>query len=363
VTSSEPFSPSPPPPVARGSRLPRRSPTKAGPAPTGAPDNAPSPPARRNHLGLILRLAIGAIILAAILHIVGVRETITLLAGASKPYLAAAAALYFLMHVAKTWRWHAFLQSQHFDFPRGHALHVYFLSSLVGAFTPGRIGEASRLLAPAQGNRRYAESLACTAIDKAFDVWLLILLLVASSFSTLLSSHEALVLRLLGAAAAIGTALSIALLFRFAAHPPRIPAALLRLAPRTWARVLTEQPQRLLTAAASSLRAHWLRAVVLTLLFWVLHVGCHYLMLLSLASSMDLWYFVLCLTLVGLVEFVPITVCGLGTREVLLVYLFGRAGLGADIALAFGLLSICFTYLVTALFTFAVGIAIKKGTR
>jgi uncharacterized protein (TIRG00374 family) len=308
----------------------------------------------------MIRLGLGILILLGVIVYVDMRAVMDLVASTHLLYLLAAVTLYFSMYVIKTLRWRVFLSSQDLHVGLSDALSYYLSSSFFGAFTPGRVGEITRLFGPARENRRYAESLACTAVDKGFDVLLLLVLLVLSSFSPLLEAREVSVLRIIGG---IGTASAIAgilWIFALAKRTDGISPTLIRLAPAAWQETLESQPRNFFEASADSLRKRWIPASLLSVLFWVSHVLCHFCLLLALGVSMDIWYFILCLTLAGVVEFVPVTICGLGTREVLLVFLFEKAALSADVAVAFCVLNVFLIYVMTGLFAAAMQLVRKK---
>ena len=310
-----------------------------------------SSPPRSSRLVFAARFAVGIVLLVLVLIRVGLREPWRILSHATFGYLVAAIALYATMFLLKMLRWRTMLHCQKIAVSPLKALDLYLFSSLFGAFTPGRVGEAVRAIVPAREGKRYAESLACTAVDKAFDVLLLAVLLVAASRSALLSAGESRAL-LWSGVALVGIITFAYIATRTAVRRGlRIAPAIARLLPGSWRPAIADYPDRFAAAGLACVRQAWLPGTVLTALFWVAHVGCHYLILQSLGAGMDIWYFVLCLTLCGLVEFVPVTVCGLGTREYLLIFLFAKAGLGEDVALAFALMNIIFTYALTGLFS------------
>lgn len=296
----------------------------------------------------------GAFLLALIFRQVGAAEPLALLARAHKGYLAAAAALYFLMYLVKAERWRYLLALEGIPLGLARSLSWYISSSLFGAFTPGRVGEAVRILGPAREGRRYAESAACAAADKGFDLGLLAALLCGTSFASLLSFAESAGLLGCGLAGGAGLLAGWGAARVLARRAVALPGWLLRLAPGAWRESMREQPQRFFAAVGHCVGAGWWVGVGSTGLFWVLHVTCHFLILRALGGSLGLGYFVLCLTLSSIVEFVPITVSGAGTREYLLIHLFARAGLDGGLAVAFGLMSLVFTYLVSGVFLLAV---------
>ena len=313
-----------------------------------------SEPTRQFRALFAARLAVGIALLGLVLWRVGWREPWRLLTGVAPIPLVCALLFYGVMYLLKTLRWRMMLRHQRIRLSLSEALELYLFSSLFGAFTPGRVGEAVRAVVPAREGKRYAESLACTAVDKACDVALLAVLLCAASWSSVLSAKEGRVLFWSGVALAGGLAVAYVVAWAAARRTVAPPAWLLRASPASWRAALADQPNRFIDACLSCVRQAGCHAAVLTALFWVAHVACHYGILLSLGGRMDLWYFVMCLTLSGLVEFVPVTVCGLGAREYLLILLFAKVGLTAELAVAFALMNLVFTYAVTGGFTLGV---------
>ena len=310
----------------------------------------------------LLRLCLGVLILVAVIWRVGLSGTWAVLKEANVLYLLGAVDLFFLMYLVKSLRWRTLLAQQDMHLSVWRALSLYVSTSLFGYFTPGRIGEAVRVLPPARDQKRYAESLACTAVDKSFDISLLAILLCLASLSSLLSRKEATALFAAGIVIACVLTCGLVLLAISARKGVVIPGIMLRLMPVSWREAVEKQPNRFVTAGIQCLANTWRTGVGCTALFWILHVGCHYLIFLALGGRMDPWYFVLCLTLSSLIEFIPVTICGLGTREYLLVYLFGRVGIETGTALAFALVNVFFIYAVTSIFTLALWAAFdEKG--
>lgn len=308
----------------------------------------------RKRLSIIIRACIAIVLMGAVFRRVGLKAALGELADVRKEYILAAIAIYFLMYLVKCIRWRFLLGVQNMHLTLWRSLSVYIFSSLFGAFTPGRVGEAIRIIGPARADGLYAESAACAAVDKGFDIALLAVLLGAASACSLLSTYESMTLIAFGVAGIFLLALGLIIVRHLATRNVAIPAALLRFAPQSWNEAVRGQPRRFFGAVMDCTRRGWSLGLLATGTFWILHVACHFLILRALGGSMNMGYLVLCLVLSSIVEFVPVTVCGLGTREYLLIYLFGRVALPEELAVAFGLMNLVFTYLVTGLFMFAI---------
>ena len=309
---------------------------------------------RKKMLTILLRACIAAALLVAVFRRVGLKAALGEFADVRKEYIIAAIVIYFLMYLVKCVRWRFLLGVQNMHLTLWRSLSVYIFSSLFGAFTPGRVGEAIRIIDPAKAEGLYAESAACAAVDKGFDIALLVVLLGAASACSLLSTYESMMLLAFGVSGIFLLAIGLIIVRHLATRDVAIPAALLRFAPQSWIESVRGQPRRFFRAVVDCVKRGWSLGILATGTFWILHVACHFLILRALGGSMNMGYLVLCLVLSSIVEFVPVTVCGLGTREYLLIYLFGRVALPEELAVAFGLMNLVFTYLVTGLFMFAI---------
>jgi len=296
------------------------------------------------------RVAIGLFLVVVVVASVDLGNTAEILRRAHLPYLGGMTLLFFCLFVVKTFRWQHFLRINALAMPFGKALHTYIVSCLMGFCTPGRLGEVMRIVPPAKASGRYVDSTACAAVDKAYDVALLAGLLCVGALSPMLPS----VLRWtgggLGVLIIVCLAMGFVLVRRWVKSGAPIPDKIFDVLPKTWRTYVAEKPANFFRVSYVTALRSWLAGPALTILFWIVHVACHYMMLRSLGKSMDLGYFIMCLILVSLVEFVPISIAGLGAREVLFVYLFEPAGLSKEEATAFATLNLFLMYIVTSVF-------------
>lgn len=297
-----------------------------------------------------LRVAVGLFLVVVVINSVDLGLTAEILGRAHLSYLGGMVLLFFCLFLVKTFRWQHFLRINKLAMPLGIALYTYILSCLIGFCTPGRLGEVMRIVPPAKASGRYADSTSCAAVDKAYDVALLAILLCVGALSPMLPG----VLRWTGGALGmliiVCLAMGFLLVRRWVKSGALIPERILNSLPKTWQPYVAEKPANFFRVSHATVLRSWLAGPSLTILFWIVHVACHYMMLRSLGKSMDLGYFVMCLILVSLVEFAPISIAGLGAREVILVYLFEPAGLSKEEATAFATLNLFLMYIVTSVF-------------
>jgi uncharacterized protein (TIRG00374 family) len=299
---------------------------------------------------IALRVAIGIALFLLVMTRVDLREMAELLRHAHLPSLVGVVLLFFCLFLVKTLRWQYLLGLNALALPFPRALYMYIVSCLMGFVTPGRLGEMIRIVPPAKENGRYVDSTACMAVDKAYDIALFAILLCAGALAATLPTTLRWIGGGLGVLIILGLAIGFVLVRGWVKRGAPIPDKIIGALPKTWQTFMAEKPANFFRVSYVTALRSWLAGPVLTILFWIVHVACHYMMLRSLGKSMDLGYFIMCLILVSLVEFVPITISGLGTREVLFVYLFEPAGLSSEEAFAFASLNLFLMYIVTSVF-------------
>jgi hypothetical protein len=74
----------------------------------------------------------------------------------------------------------------------------------------------------------------------------------------------------------------------------------------------------------------------------------------SLGIDLGLFFFILVIPVISLLDLLPISISGIGTRDLALIFLFGLQGISAEQAIAFSLLYLFMSYWLIALLGAAV---------
>jgi len=90
---------------------------------------------------------------------------------------------------------------------------------------------------------------------------------------------------------------------------------------------------------------------ILTLFGWVIYYVIMYLLAMSIELDISFVYLVVCVSIVGVVTLIPVSISGIGTRDATLIVLFSYIGLSSESAVAFSTL-ILFIYLVSGVIGF-----------
>jgi uncharacterized protein (TIRG00374 family) len=223
-----------------------------------------------------------------------------------------------------TVRWHLIMRYLQILIP----LRRTFVHQLVGTaaalVTPGQLGEFVKVLYHRQEGYPLPESFLSVVIDRAYD--LLMLLLFGFISLSLLFGLSPQLTTILSIAAVVG-AIVIFLFFRRREQSAQFIAKLLRrMSPKDYKDVVEENALRLAYKVAGFDWRLLTIAGVITVANYVLLLMRVYAIVLALSIRVPIIDFVMIVPLLRLVGLVPVSVLGLGTRDLTSIYLFGRLG-------------------------------------
>jgi uncharacterized protein (TIRG00374 family) len=89
--------------------------------------------------------------------------------------------------------------------------------------------------------------------------------------------------------------------------------------------------------------------IIVGIVSWFPPIVYAYLLALSLGISVDLTFFVIVIPIISLLDLLPISISGIGTRDAALIFLFGLQGIPPESAVAFSLLYLFMSYWLVAL--------------
>jgi uncharacterized protein (TIRG00374 family) len=251
-------------------------------------------------------------------------------------YLAAQLVMvsYITVHV---WRWDYLLRLQSIVYPFPRVFCMFNAGSLAGTVTPGRLGDFARLIYFSRSGHSLVTATLSIIVDRFLDVLFLSLVAVLSAlFFPLPRILKDGVLTL--AAAGLVVSLAIGLVAWRTRGWQWFGAVVARIVPR-W--LQSGWPQRLADLQEAfqrylTWRLGW--SLVLTLMAWNINFFGSFLIARSLDLPVTFWEVGALIGLSTIFTLLPVSIAGLGTREVSLIFLFSCLGLSQEQALAFSLL-------------------------
>jgi hypothetical protein len=96
-------------------------------------------------------------------------------------------------------------------------------------------------------------------------------------------------------------------------------------------------------------RRRFFLSIGIGILSWIPPFVYGYLLALSIGINIDIFFFILVIPVISLLDLLPISISGIGTRDVALIFLFSLKGISAELAVAFSLLYLFMSYWLIAL--------------
>ncbi len=310
-----------------------------------------------NHLSTTKRLlpwimpVFGLVIFAIVVRNAGPSRILAVLAEVDPVQLAWAPLLVIAIAVARGLRWRYVAHSVGIDYPLLRATQVWTIGFFASSVTPAKAGDALRAVYLRNDTGRPMGLCFLTVfIDR---VWDLGFVLAAGVVSMLVFSHRYIAIpsaSLFIAAAAFVGAVVVLMVNR----------SIMRLLLKPLFLLLT--PERHRDGMSASFHAFYdalqeygtrkRRAVVmafLTLMGWSLIFLLAVYVARLLAIPVHASFIVLIMPIVTLVELIPFTVSGLGTRDATVVYFFSVIGVGSAEAVGFSI-----AYVLIATYSLAI---------
>ena len=248
---------------------------------------------------------------------------------------------------ARALRWRRLVQGSRAGLSVMQGFAYYLGGVFWGAITPGRVGELTRIKYLRDHGVGMIRAVTTVLVDRLMDV----LSLVAIALVPLVMLADRLHVALGPAAVYGGAILGVA-----------VAGALIGLAGlRTGGGWLRRSPVgakavRAMEACAAAWRevrgiggSVWLYAIALTAASWVVFFLTRIIIAWSLGMEMDIWFFSGVIAVSALLSLLPITVQGVGTRDVTLIFFLGWVGVPGEQALALSALILALMLVNTGL--------------
>ncbi len=306
--------------------------------------------------GVKLLSLVGIALFILILTQINLPELLAIFSSENLALLSLALAVNGIAIVLKSMKWKIIVNSVKSRFSLGESIKAFLVGFSFSTITPAKIGDFVRIFYVKDDQCGMGKALGTVVIDRLMDILILfsVSLLGLSVFSALyrieILSWTTLVFFVAGVAAGTYAILNkrvLALLLR-----PFFNRFIPDSRKDTFSLYFDDFFNGLL--AFSRDRPRLIRSTVTGVISWIPPLVYGYLLALSLGISLPPFFFVLVIPLLALLDLLPISISGIGTRDVALIFLFGLRGIPATQAVAFSLLYLFTSYWLIALLGAAV---------
>jgi uncharacterized protein (TIRG00374 family) len=295
----------------------------------------------RGWLQRFLPIVVGGGLLALILSRIDLTRLVAVLTQVQWQWYALAQLMLVANLLLITGRWQFDLGLLKLHYPFGGLFLIDNAGALAGAATPGRMGDLARLVYFIQEKDVLVRVALSILVERLFDLLLLVWLsTVFLWFFPLPADLKSFLLNLVLAGHLAGLGLAVAAWRSWGKD--WLSRQALRFIPSALTERFADSAQELRDALRCYATWRLVWPITLTLLAWGFNILAAQFSARALVLPLSLWQSAACFCLSTLFTLIPLSVAGIGTRELAMVYLFSCLGLPAEQALAFSFLLLGF---------------------
>jgi uncharacterized protein (TIRG00374 family) len=231
----------------------------------------------------------------------------------------------------KAYRWQLLMKMQNINYSLKDSVHVYFAGLFVGSITPGRLGDFIKVFYLREEGYSFGKSFVSVLIDRLFDLASLFIIAYICMFVFMIFFEKQIVILSLFFTI---TAIIFILLIsdRNKKLLKKIYTTFIPEKYKTEVKVNFDDFRRDL----NSLKTPKLSLVAITTLIgWIIYFSASYLLALSLDIHISFFYLITCLSISAIITLIPVSILGIGTRDMTFIALFSCIGLSKELAVAF----------------------------
>lgn len=306
--------------------------------------------------GIKILSLIGIALFLIILSRIDLGALLTILSHTSLLFLILALLVNGLAIVLKSLKWKIIVNSVKPEFPLRDSIRAFLVGFSFSTITPAKLGDFVKVLYINDDQCSLGKSISTVVIDRLIDIVLLfsIAFVGICGFSIFyhieILSISSAILIIIGILAGIYIVtnrplLSILLRPFFTIFIPKHLKSKVSI-------YFDDFFQGLFTFYHD--RSRFYSSIGIGVLSWIPPFVYGYLLGLSIGIDTGILFFVLVIPVISLLDLLPISISGIGTRDVALIFLFGLRGISPELAVAFSLLYLFMSYWLIALIGAAV---------
>lgn len=297
---------------------------------------------RYKHIGI--GALIGLFICVLILLKIEPKKILDILLNLNIYYLAAAFALNIPHFLIINCRWNLIMKTQGIEYSFKDSFIIYAIGFSAGVITPGKFGGFIKLFYLKNDGYPFGKSFLVTLLDRLFDLFVLISVAYFSLFLfTKMFEKQILISSLL---LGLIVALIVILKYKKAVAKNLLERIYRILIPKTFKGVANFNDFSINFRLPNY--SQLFAIVSLTIIAMIILFINAYLLALSLGINISFLNLVACYSIATLAVLIPISIYGIGVRDITLITLFSYIGLSNELAIAFSAL-ILIKHIITGL--------------
>lgn len=285
----------------------------------------------------ILRL-IGIGVFVFILLKIDLKEALRVLVTLDPTFLILSLAFQAIALVVTTFRWQLIMHRLDIHIPFSRSLIYQLIGNAAAIVTPGQLGEFVKVLYQRSHGFPVSESLLSVLIDRTYDL-LMLLLFGFVALAILFGIPFELTVIIVASSTVILVAGFLFIRNREGTSQ-WIVATLVRVSPKTYKETVRSDARRLSQHLGEFKLTFLTGCGLLSVFNYTFLLLRIYALVLALHIEVPFWYFVMVVPLLRLVGLVPISVAGIGTRDITVIYLLAQVGVSEESSLILSMLGL-----------------------
>ncbi len=290
----------------------------------------------------------GLVLIVFILFSLDLEKIVKLVSQSNPFWFGLAVITVLVILVGKGLKWRILLQEKRKKVGLGESIEAFLKGFFLSLLTPGRTGDFARALF-VRKKTGLVFGLATVIVDRIIDIALLLCLALVALVVFFSSTQTWVVNPLI----VLGTAIGLVLATAYALRPSQkgfFRKLLLGLVPEKERNKIESQYFELVREirGIGGKPKYWLAATGLGLFNWALSILSAIFIAKGIGIEQPVYFFVIVVPLLALIEIIPVSVGGLGTREAGAILLFSAVQLNAETAVTFSLLYFFTGYFLVA---------------
>lgn len=283
----------------------------------------------------IFRL-LGIALFIVILFKIDFTKAISILSKIRLEYLLLAMLFIFLQIALKAYRWNYLKKRQKMKFSLTNSSLMYFSSLYLGIITPGRIGELSKIFYLKKEGHGIAKSSVSVVMDRLNDLIYLILVGIGGMmfFSGIFNKELKLILYSL----TILLIIFVILIINRNVRGIILRRIFMILVPNKYHKKVSSFLKEFYSEVKKIKTKGFITTALITIASFILYYIMAFMLAISLNINISFFYLSICVTISAFITMIPISIVGIGTRDLTLIGLFSFLSINQETAVAFSLL-------------------------
>ncbi|MAG08696.1 hypothetical protein CMO89_04430 [Candidatus Woesearchaeota archaeon] len=288
---------------------------------------------------------IGIAIFVYIIYSTGAKNILDAVKNIKIIYLLAVPFFLIFLIFLKGLKWKLILNMLGIEYSLKRSCEIWCLGFFTGLITPGRVGDIMRAFyVKKEANKNLSEALISVFLDRLIDLLTLLVLFVISlvAFSVIFRTDFSYII----IASILFIVIILAGLFLIKKNFVRrfVSYMVSFFVPKNYSKSILENLSKIYHSFINANYKMYTLAMATLITFFVWFASFIFAYYIALLANVDipLWFILITIPIITIIEIIPISVSGIGTRDAAIIFLFGFMGISRASSVIFSLLYLIF---------------------